>query len=167
LSVYYLLRLMPVIPHTWSHFNLRTFLAGWGWGVHYYRCSREQHIIDVKWLHPGYVTIVLPTFVLFLIVVSCSVVSDSLWPLGLKQARLPYPSLSPKVCSSSCPFSWWCHPTISSSVFPFLLLPSIFPSIGVFSSESALRIRWPKYWSFSFSITPSNEYSGLTSFRID
>ena len=50
---------------------------------------------------------------------------------------------------------------------PLLLLPSIFPSIRVFSNESALRIRWPKYWSFSFSISPSNEYSGLTSFRMD
>ena len=51
--------------------------------------------------------------------------------------------------------------------FPLLLLPLIFPSIGVFSNESALRIRWPKYWSFSFSIIPSNEYSGLISFRMD
>ena len=51
-----------------------------------------------------------------------------------------------------------CHP---------LLLPSVFPSIRVFSSESALCIRWPKYWSFSFSISPSNEYSGLLSFKID
>ena len=50
---------------------------------------------------------------------------------------------------------------------PLLLLPSIFPSIMVFSNESALCIRWPKYWSFSFSISPSNEYSGLISFRID
>ena len=50
---------------------------------------------------------------------------------------------------------------------PFLLLPSIFRSIRVFSNESALRMRWPKYWSFSFSISPSNEYSGLFSFRID
>ena len=50
---------------------------------------------------------------------------------------------------------------------PLLLLSSIFPSIRVFSSESALHIRWPKYWSFSFSISPSNEYSGLTSFRMD
>ena len=50
---------------------------------------------------------------------------------------------------------------------PLLLLPSVFPSIGVFSNESALRIRWPKYWSFSFSISPSNEYSGLISFRMD
>ena len=50
---------------------------------------------------------------------------------------------------------------------PLLLLPSVFPNIRVFSDEPALRIRWPKYWSFSFSISPSNEYSGLTSFRID
>ena len=57
--------------------------------------------------------------------------------------------------------------SISSSVHPLLLLPSIFPSIGVFSNESVLHIRWPKYWSFSFSISPSSEYSGLLSFRID
>ena len=50
---------------------------------------------------------------------------------------------------------------------PLLLLPSVFPSISVFSNESALHIRWPKYWSFSFSISSSNEYSGLISFRID
>uniref|UniRef100_A0AC11DLR7 Uncharacterized protein n=2 Tax=Ovis aries TaxID=9940 RepID=A0AC11DLR7_SHEEP len=50
---------------------------------------------------------------------------------------------------------------------PLLLLASIFPSLGVFSNESVLRIRWPKYWSFSFSISPSNEYSGLISFRMD
>ena len=50
---------------------------------------------------------------------------------------------------------------------PLLLLPSIFPSIGVFSNKSAIHIKWPKYWSFSFSISPSNEYSGLISFRID
>ena len=50
---------------------------------------------------------------------------------------------------------------------PLLLLPSIFPSLRAFSNESALRIRWPKYWSFSFSVSPSNEYSGLISFRID
>ena len=50
---------------------------------------------------------------------------------------------------------------------PLLLLPSIFPSIGAFSNESVLHIRWPEYWSFSFSISPSSEYSGLTSFRMD
>ena len=85
----------------------------------------------------------------------------------LQCSRLPHPSISPTVCSDSCPLSQWYHPTISSSVVPFLLLPSIFPSIRVFSSELALRIKWPKYWSFSFNISPSNEYSGLISFRID
>ena len=79
--------------------------------------------------------------------------------------RLPCPSLSPRVCSYSCPLSRWCQPTISSSTNLFLLLPSIFSSIGVFSNEPALCIRWPKYWSFSISL--SNEYSGLISFRID
>ena len=85
----------------------------------------------------------------------------------LQCSRLPHPSISPTVCSDSCRLSQWYHPTISSSVVPFLLLPSIFPSIRVFSSELALRIKWPKYWSFSFNISPSNEYSGLISFRID
>ena len=68
---------------------------------------------------------------------------------------------------NSCPLSWWCHPTISFLCHPLLLPPSIFPSIRVFSNESVFRIRWPKYWSFSFSISPSNEYSGLISFRMD
>ena len=100
----------------------------------------------------------------------CSVakiVFDSLWPHGLKHARLPCPSLSPVVFSSSCPSSQWCHPTILSSVTLLLLLPSVFPSMRVFSNESALCIKWTKYWSFSFSISPSNEYSELISFRID
>ena len=92
--------------------------------------------------------------------------SESLRSHGLQHAGLPWPSLSPWVCSNSCPLSWWCHPTISSSVTP-LLLPSVFPSIRVFFSESALSIRWPKYWCFSFIISPSNEYSGLISFRIE
>ena len=61
----------------------------------------------------------------------------------------------------------WCYLSLSSSATPLLLLPSIFPSIRVFSNESALHIRWPKYWSFSCSINPSNEYSGLISFRMD
>ena len=97
---------------------------------------------------------------------SRSVVSDSLWPHGLQHARFPCPSLSPKVCSNSCPLSWWCYPTISSSDVAILLLVSIFPSIRVFSNESALSIRWPKYWSFSFNISPSNEHPGLI-FRMD
>ena len=94
--------------------------------------------------------------------------SNSLQPHALQHTRLPCPSLSPGVCSNSCPLSQWCHPSISSC-YSLLLLPSIFPSIRVFSNESALRIRWPEDWSFSFSfsISSSNEYSGLIPFRID
>ena len=80
---------------------------------------------------------------------SHSVMSDSLQPHGLQHTRLICPSPAPGACSNSCPSSWWCHPTISSSVIPFVLLPSIFPSIRVFSNESVLRIGWPKYWSFT------------------
>ena len=95
-----------------------------------------------------------------------SVVSSSLWPHGLQHTRLPCPSATPGTCSNSCPSSRWCHPAILSCR-PLLLLPSIFPNIRVFSNESVLHIRWPKYWSFSFSISPSNENPGLISFRID
>ena len=98
---------------------------------------------------------------------SCSVVSDSLQPHESQHARPPCPSPTPGVHSNPCPLSQWCHPTISSSVHPLLLLPSIFPSIRVFSSESTLRMRWPKYWSFSFSIIPSKEHPRLISFRMD
>ena len=73
----------------------------------------------------------------------------SMRPHGLQQARLLCPPLSPGVCSNSCLWSWWCYLTISSSCHPILLLPSLFPSIRIFSNESALRIWWPKYWSFS------------------
>ena len=97
---------------------------------------------------------------------SHSVVSNSLRPLGLQHVRLPCLLPPPRVCSNSCPLSWWCHSTISSSAALFSSCPQSFP-VSVFSSESALRIRWPKYWSFSFSICPSNEYSGLISFRND
>ena len=91
------------------------------------------------------------------------VVLGSLLPHGLQHVRGACPSLCPRVCSDSCSLSRWCHPTISSSV-AFLLLPSVFPSIRVFSNDSAFHIRWPKYWSFNFSISRSNEYSGLISF---
>ena len=76
------------------------------------------------------------------------VVSDSLQPHGLKYAKLPCPSPTPGACSNSCPSSQWCYPTISSRL-PLLLLPSIFPSIRVFSNESILCIRWPKHWILS------------------
>ena len=83
-----------------------------------------------------------------------------------QHARPPCPSPTPRVYSNSCPLSRWYHPAISSC-HPLLLLPSIYPSIRVFSNESALRIRWPKYWSFSFNVSPSNEHPGLISFRMD
>ena len=87
----------------------------------------------------------------------------------LQHARLPCPSLSPGVCSNSCPLSQWCQPTISSSVTPFFYCPQSFSASESFPSESALPIRWPNYWGFSFSIwtSPSNECSGLISFSID
>ena len=91
--------------------------------------------------------------------------SNSLRLHELQQATLPYPSPSPGACSSTCPLSRWCHPTIILSR-PLLLPPSL-TIMRVFSSKLVFNIRWPEYWSFSFSINPSNEYSGLLSFRID
>ena len=97
-----------------------------------------------------------------------SVISKSLQPHGLQHARLLCLSSTPGNYSKSCPSSWWWHPTFSSSVVPFsFCLLLLHPSIRVFSNESVLHIRWPKYWSFSIKISPSNEYSGLISFRID
>ena len=78
----------------------------------------------------------------------------------------PYPSPTPRVHPNSRPSSHWCHPAISSLSSPSPL-PSIFPSIRVFSNELVLHIRWPQYWSFSFNSSLSNEYSGLISFRMD
>ena len=87
---------------------------------------------------------------------------------GLQHARPPCPSPSPEVCPSSCPLHQWCHPAIYLILWrPLLLLPSNFPSIRDFSNESAVCIRWPKHWSFSFSISPSSEYSGLISLKTD
>ena len=98
---------------------------------------------------------------------SCSVMSDSLQPQGLQHTRLP--------CGVASSWSLLKLVSIDSVRpsnhlilgHPLLLLPSVFPSIRVFSGELALSMKWLKYWSFSFSISPSNEYSGLISFRID
>ena len=97
---------------------------------------------------------------------SHSVMSNSLRPLGLQHARPPCPSPTPGVHPNPCPLSRWCHPAISSSVVPFSSRPQSFPAWGFFP-ELVLHIRWPNYWSFSFSISPSNDYSGLISFKID
>ena len=93
------------------------------------------------------------------------ILSDSLRPRGLQHARLPCLSLSPGICSNSCPVELVMLSKHLILFCPILLLSSIFPSIRVFSNESALHIRWSKYWNFS--ISPSNQYSGLISFRID
>ena len=91
--------------------------------------------------------------------------SDSFWPHKLQHTRFPFPSPTPSTYSNSCILNQWRHPTISSSVVPFS--SCIQSSTRVFSKESVLHIRWPKYWSLSFSINPSNEYAGLISFRMD
>ena len=91
--------------------------------------------------------------------------SSSLQPHKLQYASLPCSSLSPEVYSNSCPLSHRCHPTTSSSVALFSGCPQSSQASGVFSNESTFRIRWPKFWTFSFS--PSIEYSGLISFRTD
>ena len=97
---------------------------------------------------------------------SFSVVSDSLRPHEPQHARPPCPSPTPNPpkpmsIKSVIPSNHLilCH--------PLLLLPLVFPSMRVFSNESALHIRWPKYWNFSFNISPSNEHPGLVSFRMD
>ena len=92
------------------------------------------------------------------------VVSDSLRPHGMQHVRSPCPSPTPGVYSNSCPSGKPSNRLILCR--PLLLLPSVFPNVRVFLNESALRIRWSKYWSFSFNISPSNEYSGLI-FRMD
>ena len=92
---------------------------------------------------------------------SLSVVPDTLRPHESQHARPPCPSPTPRVHANSCPSS---HLILCR---PLLLLPLIFPRITVFSNKSALQIRWPKYRSFNSSISPSSEYSGLISFRMD
>ena len=95
--------------------------------------------------------------------------SNSMRQNELPHTRHPCPSSSLGVFSNSCSSSRWCHPTIWSSVIPFSSCPQSFPASGgqSISNELVLCIRWPKYRSFSFSISPPNEYSGFIFFRID
>ena len=97
---------------------------------------------------------------------SCSVMSDSLQPHGLQRVRLPCPPPTPGVYSDSCASSWWCHPTISSSVVPFSCRLQSFPASGSFPLSQFFS-SGDQSMSFSFSISLSNEYSGLISFRLD
>ena len=132
-------------PHTWAYHPQRPhllILSFRNWILAYGFCGGYKCSVQFSW----------------------SVVSESLQPHGLQHARPPCPSPTPGVYSNSCPLSQWHHPIISSSVVPFSCLQS-FPA-SVFSDESALRLRWTKYWSFSFNISPSIEYSGLISFRM-
>ena len=96
---------------------------------------------------------------------SRSVISNSLWLHGLQHARFSSFTISRSLLKLTSIES--VMPSNHLICHPLLLPPSIFPRVRVLSNESALRIRWPKYWSFSFSISPSNEYSGLISFRMD
>ena len=107
--------------------------GGLGWAINYIcdvvLCNLGCGHVDVFWYY------------YFLFLFCHSVVSDSLWPRDLQHARLPFPLLSPQVCSNSCPLSRWCHPTISSSVTPFSSCPQSFPEPRTF----------PMSWLFLFS----------------
>ena len=101
-----------------------------------------------------------------LLFLSCSVVSNAYNSMDCSTAKLPCPTSSTRACQIH---AHWVSDAINHLILcrPLLHLPSIFPSTRVFPNKSVLPIRWPKYWSFIFSISPSNEYSGLISFRID
>ena len=104
---------------------------------------------------------------MILVQFSHSVVSDSLRPHGLQHARLPCPSLTPRAYLNLCPSSKWCHPTISSSVVPFSFSLQLFPASGSFPMSQLFASGGQTDAGFSFSVSPSNEYSGVISFRID
>ena len=126
-------------------------------------------ILGLRHWQAGSLPLAPPEKLIYIYVNQFSLVTQScltLWCHGLQHARLPCPSPTPGVYSNPHPLSPWCHPTSSSSVVPFSSHLQSFPA-SVFSNESALHIRWPKYWSFSFSISLSDEYSGLISFRKD
>ena len=117
-----------------------------------------KEYVKAVYCHPAYLTSVHS-----LVQFSRSVVSDSLPPPGLQPSRPPCPSPTPGVYPNTCPSVIPSNHLILCC--PLLFPTSIFPSIRVFSNKSALHITWPKYWSFS--IRPSNEHSGLISFRMD
>ena len=124
------------------------------WTELYYYCGLYQ-------TNP---TVVKPAGTLSSVQFSCSAMSNSLRPHRWQHTRLPCPSLTPRAYSNSCPLSWWCHPTISSSVVPFSSHLQSFPASGSFRNESVLRIRCQ---SIEVSASASVLPSGLISFRMD
>ena len=146
----------------WSFLFPRKFLCMLWWILHTYNFSP---LIIVLLFGRFYVIIcgeIFEKLVQFSSVqFSHSVVSNALQPHESQHTRPPCPSPTPRVHSDSRPSSQWCHPAISFLCCPLLLLSPIPPSIRVFSNESTLSMRWPKYWSFSFSIIPSKEIPGL------
>ena len=139
------------IPLQFSY--LEKSMAREGWGLQSMGLQRVRHDCVTKYM-------------VDLLLFSHSVMSDSLWLYGLQHAKFPCPSPSPGVCSNWYLLSQWFQWTILSSAVLFSSCLQI-PSIRIFSDESSLCIRGPKYWSFSFSNSPSNDYSRLISFRID
>ena len=112
-----------------------------------YKCSLILYSFHFEWLSISNMTKILFR-ILSVSQFKPSVLFDSLWPHRLQHARLPCSSPTPRAYSNSCPLSQWCHPYHPILCRPLLLLPSIFPSIRVFSNKSVHRIRWPKYWEF-------------------
>ena len=123
--------------------------------------------VDQKtWLMHVLLSVLLHQWEFSLVQFSHSVVSGYLRPHELQHSRPPCPSPTPGVHLNPCPLSQWCHPTITSSVVPFSSCLQSFPASGSFQI-SQLFTSGGQSWTFSFNISPSNEYSGLISFRMD
>ena len=109
--------------------------------------------------------LIVPVNDVILLLFSCPVMSNSLWPNGLQHARPPCPSPSPEVCPSSCPLHWQSHPTISSSDALFSFCSHLSQHQGLFQWVSCSH-QMTKYWSFNISISSSDKYSGLISLKL-
>ena len=142
---YSLPQIIGILENFWDALNshISLFVFPWMWGSWRQVNNKFYTLSSVQFSH--------------------SVVSDSLRPHELQHVRPPCPSPNPRIHWDSRPLSQWCHPAVSSSVIPFSSCPQSL-SASVFSNESTLHMRWPKYWSFSFSIIPSKEIPGLISF---
>ena len=117
-------------PELWAFTFLDTLTSNYYQNQHLNGYELVSHLVRNSENQPMKLSI----YSLCLLLFSCQVVPESLWPHVLQHASLHCSSLFPRICSKSFPLSWWCHPTISFSVIPFLLFPSVFPSIRVFSN---------------------------------